>query len=149
MLQVGLDQLLQPTIEGMGYEYVGSVLQHGGARSRLCIYIDKEGGVTLDACAEVSRQVASVLDVEDCMPKAYHLEVSSPGLDRLLFTPAHYRRYVGSKLRVKCVFPIDGRGHFCGKLLAVNDEGIELDQDGVTVAIAFSQIKQARLVVSL
>lgn len=149
MLQAEIDNLLKPAVEALGYEYVGCVLQHAGARSRLCLYIDSVNGVSLDDCAQVSRQVGAVLDVADSMPNAYNLEVSSPGVDRLLFTPEHYAKHVGQVVRVKCAFPLDGRANFCGKLLAVQADGIELDQDGVKIALPFSQIKQARLVVSV
>ena len=78
-----IKDVIQPTIEGMGYILWGIEFKHVGRKSFLTVYIDKDGGVSIEDCSDVSRQISSVLDVEDLISYAYDLEVSSPGLDRL------------------------------------------------------------------
>ncbi len=89
--QVKLIELLEPTIESMGYELVH--MEFSGSTLRL--YIDAPGGIEVDDCAQVSRQVSAIMDVEDPLKNAYNLEVSSPGLDRPLVKPAHFQRFTG------------------------------------------------------
>ena len=80
-----LKDVIQPTVEGMGFILWGIEFKHVGRKSFLTVYIDKDGGVTIEDCSDVSRQLSSVLDVEDLITYAYDLEVSSPGMDRLFF----------------------------------------------------------------
>ena len=90
-----LTQLLRPTVESMGYSLWGIELISPGRRPTVRLYIDAESGVTVDDCAQVSHQVSGILDVEDPITGEYTLEVSSPGVDRLLFHPEHYPPYIG------------------------------------------------------
>ncbi|HEX6259840.1 MAG TPA: ribosome maturation factor RimP, partial [Woeseiaceae bacterium] len=106
-------------------------------------------GVGLEDCETVSRQVSAVLDVEDPVPGHYVLEVSSPGLDRKLTKPAHYQRYVGDDIRVQLRFPIEGRRKFRGKLLAANEQTIQMEVDGLAHELPIATIETARLVPSL
>jgi ribosome maturation factor RimP len=93
----------------------------------------------------VSREVAALLDVDDPIPTAYTLEVSSPGFDRLLRTPAHFERFVGSRVFVELKVPRAGRRRYTGTLQAVSESGIELEVDLQKVAMLFEEIGKARL----
>ncbi|EQA04059.1 hypothetical protein HPSMNH_0186, partial [Glaesserella parasuis MN-H] len=99
-LEQKLQELVADPIDAMGFELVGVECQRAGRFSTVRLYIDKEGGVTIDDCSDVSRQVSAIFDVEDPIADKYNLEVSSPGLDRPLFTLAHYQRFVGREIVV-------------------------------------------------
>jgi ribosome maturation factor RimP len=144
-----LSRLLEPTIERLGYELADLELRLAGRDSVVRVFIDKPEGVGLEDCETVSRQVSALLDVEDPVPGHYVLEVSSPGLDRKLTKPAHYRRYVGDDIRVQLRFPVEGRRKFRGKLLAANEESISIEVDGQSHELPFTTIDTARLVPSL
>jgi ribosome maturation factor RimP len=120
----------------------------------LRLFIDKPGGVTLDDCSEVSREVSAILDVEDLVPSAYRLEVSSPGLDRPLRKPADFVRFAGQPVKIKTrdLLDPDQRGHrrktFVGELLGLADGQVRLrqsDRRGGEIAIALEDIDKAHL----
>lgn len=144
-----LTRLLEPTVEGLGYELSDLELRLGGPEGLVRVFIDKEGGVGLEDCEQVSRQISAVLDVEDPLPGHYVLEVSSPGLDRKLTKPAHFRRFIGEEIRVQMRFPVDGRRKFRGRLAAVNEETIDMQVDGQDFRLPMATIESARLVPSL
>ena len=141
-----LRRLLEPAIEGLGYELADLELKLGGRDGLLRIFIDRQDGVGLDDCEAVSRQVSSLLDVEDPLPGHYVLEVSSPGLDRRLTKPEHFRRFTGADVRVKLRFPLAGRRNFRGALVAAGEENIEVEVDGETHTLPIATIETARLV---
>lgn len=144
-----LARLLEPTVERMGYELADLELRIGGKSGVVRVFIDRPEGVGLDDCEAVSRQVSALLDVEDPVPGHYVLEVSSPGLDRKLTKPAHFRRFVGEEVRVQMRFPVEGRRRFRGKLLAAGEKAIEVEVDGVSHSLPMATIDSARLVPSL
>jgi ribosome maturation factor RimP len=144
-----LTRLLEPTIERLGYELADLEFKLAGRDSLVRVFIDKPEGVGLEDCETVSRQVSAVLDVEDPVPGHYVLEVSSPGLDRKLTKPAHYRRYVGDDIRVQLRFPIEGRRKFRGRLTAASEETIQIEVDGQLHELPIANIDTARLVPSL
>lgn len=141
-----LRRLLEPAIEALGYELADLELRLGGRDGLLRIFIDRPEGVGLADCETVSRQVSSLLDVEDPLPGHYVLEVSSPGLDRRLTKPEHFRRYTGAEVRVKLRFPLEGRRNFRGALVAAGEENIEVEVDGETHTLPIARIETARLV---
>ena len=141
--------MLEPTIERLGYELTDIELKLGGRSGLLRIYIDKDDGVDIDDCEVVSHQVSAILDVEDPIPGNYTLEVSSPGLDRTLTKPAHFRRFMGEDIKVKLRFPLDGRRNFRGALKSADDEVIEVEVDGESFRLPLSTIESARLVPTL
>ena len=112
----------------------------------LRVYIDHEDGITLDDCTSVSHQLSGVLDVEDPIRGHYDLEVSSPGLDRPLFTVEHYERFRGRKVRVKLAAKLDGRRNHEGLLAGVRDAELILDVDGEIRNLPLDMIESARLV---
>lgn len=144
-----LARLLEPTVERLGYELSDLELKLGGKDGVIRVFIDKPEGVDLSDCEAVSRQLSAVLDVEDPVPGHYTLEVSSPGLDRKLTKPEHFRRYVGEDVRVRLRTPLDGRRNFRGRLTAADDEDVEIEVDGRPHHLAMAAIESARLVPSL
>ena len=118
-LRERLIALIEPLLQRLGYELVDLEYSAGRAHAGLRLFIDREAGVTLDDCAQVSREVSTLLDVEDPIPSAYTLEVSSPGFDRVLRTQAHFGRFVGSRVFVELKEPRAGRRRYTGKLLTV------------------------------
>ena len=147
MKSARLQTLLEPVIEGLGYECVGIEFQPVNGRSTLCIYIDSEDGITVDDCERVSRQASAVLDVEDVIRGHYTLEVSSPGLDRPLFTPAHYRRFIGSAVHLRLHSLLEGRRNIDGRLAGVDaDDSVRVTtSEGVEYHVPFASIARGRL----
>lgn len=144
-----LTEMVAGVVEPMGYELVGVEYrtQGGGAGGGvLRIYIDRPEGITVDHCSEVSHQVSGLLDVEDPIPEHYLLEVSSPGLDRPLFTPAHYAQFVGQVATVKTREKLHERRRFKGRLLEVGDDRVVMEVDGERYELPFDLIEQGKLV---
>ncbi|MGD8689784.1 MAG: ribosome maturation factor RimP [Gammaproteobacteria bacterium] len=138
--------LLEPTVKGMGYELV-EVEFRSGPDALLRIYIDgPDGQITLDDCELVSHQVSGLLDVEDPIPGAYSLEVSSPGLDRPLRTAEHFRRFVGERAKIQLLQPREGRRRFTGTLEGVRDEKVAINVDGQDFELPLANIEKARIV---
>jgi ribosome maturation factor RimP len=142
-----LDGLIRRPVEAMGYELVGVQLIRKGRRgSVLRVYIDHADGIDLDDCSRVSHQLSGVLDVEDPIAETYDLEVSSPGLDRPLFEPAHFERFKGRQVRLKLATAVFGRKKLEGTLLGIDGDSVLLDEAGERFRVAFGQIDSARLV---
>ena len=136
-----------------GLEVVEVEFRGGGKARMLRIVIDKPGGVTHEDCAALSREVGTILDVEDAMPGgSYLLEVSSPGLDRQLTRPADYERFTGSRVRLMTREPIEGRREFDGRLEGLHDGRITLElaakkkQPASRLQIELANVEKARLV---
>jgi ribosome maturation factor RimP len=144
-----LTELLEPVVVALGYELVCLELGGSGRSSTLRLFIDAPTGVGLDDCARVSREVAAVLDVEDPIPHAYQLEVSSPGLDRPLVKPEHYRRFRGERVRVQMAIPIEGRRRFEGILNGLSGGTVELRTAEGLVQLPLREIERARLLPNL
>ena len=142
-----LGELLAPLVAGLGLEFVGIEFSPSRGSSLLRVYIDAhERPVTLDDCERTSREISALLDVNDPIEGRYTLEVSSPGLDRPLFTAQQFARFIGSQVRMSTALPLAGRRRFQGAILGVDDEGVRLDQDGTEVVIAHGNIAKAKLV---
>jgi ribosome maturation factor RimP len=142
-----IGDMLEPGIRSLGYELVGVEYQ-GGVRGGglLRVYIDSADGITADDCEKVSYQVSGVLDVEDPIPGHYTLEVSSPGLDRLLFRETDFERFAGQLVKLRAASPVDGRRNFKGRLKGVRDGQVVIEQDDGEVSLPFAMVDQARLV---
>jgi ribosome maturation factor RimP len=115
-LQEKITKLIEPVVESEKMELVGVECMGGRSRMVVRIYIDKEGGVTVDDCAEISNQVGDILDIYDAVNGSYDLEVSSPGIDRPLIRDKDFIKYKGYKIRVRLSEALDGRKNFCGTL---------------------------------
>jgi ribosome maturation factor RimP len=143
-----LTALTEPLLARLGYELVDLEYVPARTRALLRVFIDKPEepqGVGLDDCERVSHELAALLDVEDPVPMPYSLEVSSPGLDRILRTRAHFERFVGVRVWVELTVAREGRRRYTGNLQSVDADGIELLVDGVIVRVPFGQIGRARL----
>lgn len=141
-----LTDLIQPVVEDLGYEFVGLEHSSNPKNPALVLYIDQPSGIAVEDCEKVSREVASLLDVEDPIPGNYVLEVSSPGLDRPLFSLAQFEQFAGSVAQITLFAPVSGRRKFKGPILGVADERVRINQDGVEVELEFGNIAKARLV---
>lgn len=139
-------ELVEPVVSSMGYELWGLEYLSQGRYSLLRIYIDKPDGITLTDCEQVSRQVTGVLDVEDPIQGAYNLEVSSPGLDRPLFTLSQFARYTGSEVKISLGTKLDGRRKFTGRLCGIQGNQVLLEVDGKEYMVPADAIDNARLV---
>lgn len=166
-----LVELLEPLVEDLGFVLWHLELQGSGDNRLLRLYIDvpersessvvrrsessaarhggsdtaTASGVMLEDCERVSREVGAALDVADPLPGAYRLEVSSPGLDRPLVKPEHFRRFLGERARVTLYAPIGGRRRFTGVLYGLDDEGVRVACEDGTVALPYAAIAKARL----
>jgi ribosome maturation factor RimP len=141
-----LTSLIQPVVEDLGYEFVGLEHSSNPKNPALVLYIDQAGGIAVEDCEKVSREVASLLDVEDPIPGNYVLEVSSPGLDRPLFSLAHFNQFTGAVVQITLFAPASGRRKFKGQILGTTDDQVRIEQDGVEVKLEFGNIAKARLV---
>ena len=145
MIQDEIEQLLRPTIESMGYELWGCEYLAQGKHSLLRVYIDKEDGIGIEDCEQVSRQVSAILDVEDPIPGNYSLEVSSPGIPRPMFRNWQYQRYIGQEAHIKLFKPVAGTRKFIGTIVSANDGTLVLDISGTQQDFLFSNIAKANL----
>lgn len=150
-----LRDLIESGVNAVGFEIVDAELVGRLRRPTLRVYIDGPQGVTIDDCAAVSRQLSAILDVENPLPGAYTLEVSSPGLDRPLVKLDDFRRFVGETVKIRLRQPVVGRKNFTGRLMAVADEQLTLEggeaPDGIKeqFLLEFADIDRARLVPKL
>ena len=143
--------LLEPGVNALGFELVDVELVGGHHHATLRVYIDSPKGVVVDDCARVSRQLSALLDVEDPGLSGYTLEVSSPGLDRPLVVPAHFRRFAGETIKVKLARPLAGRRKITGRLAQAADDHVVVEAEGVggvieKFTLAYADIERARLV---
>ncbi|MCG6862435.1 MAG: ribosome maturation factor RimP [Chromatiaceae bacterium] len=153
-LESELTGLVRSVVEPMGYELVGvEYVQRAKGGSVLRVYIDhasgcsdESEGITLDDCGAVSHQLSGVLDVEDPISGHYNLEVSSPGLDRPLFTAEHFDRFRGRKVRLKLAVKLDGRRNLEGQIDGLKQEAVLLRVDGENREIPLAMVESARLV---
>ncbi|WP_354695801.1 ribosome maturation factor RimP [Elongatibacter sediminis] len=141
-----LTALLQPLVTELGFEFVGLEYSSNPKNPVLVLYIDKPEGIAVEDCETVSREAAALLDVEDPIPGHYVLEVSSPGLDRPLFTPEQFERFAGEVAQVSVFAPVSGRRKFKGRILGVDDSEIRIEQDGEAIVLEHGNIAKARLV---
>jgi len=139
-----LRHLLETTLPGLGYDLVELQLSGGGL---IRLFIDRQGGITVDDCALVSNHLTRLFEVEGVDYE--RLEVSSPGLDRPLRKAQDFRRFQGERAQVKMRVPIAGRKNFTGVLRGASDSEIQLEVDGALVSLTLSQVDKARLVPDL
>ena len=140
-----LTELLEPTVEALGFELWGIEYVASGKHTLLRLYIDAEQGITVDNCAAVSEQVSAVMDVEDPISSEYTLEVSSPGMDRLLFKLSQYPAYVGEWLELRLRSPFEGRRKFRGVLKGIEGDEVVIHVDDHEYLLPHSAIEKARV----
>jgi len=143
--------LARPILESMRLELVEVEFKRSGRESVLRMFIDKEGGVNLDDCADVSRELSMILDVEDFIHCNYNLEVSSPGLDRPIKSQADYERFTGRLVKIRTYEPLaDDEGNkrktFLGTLIGLNEGIVRMKlNEGQTAAIPLARVAKANL----
>lgn len=137
---------VEPVVTGLGYELVGVEYGGGSGNGRLRVYIDTPDGVTLDDCAAVSEQLSAALDVDDPIPEAYVLEVSSPGFNRPLFARSDFERFCGERVFVQLEQPLQGRRKFKGLLVRVDGDEALVEIDGATWRLPLAGVAQAHLI---
>ncbi|TMM46306.1 ribosome maturation factor RimP [Colwellia ponticola] len=145
-----LTDLVRPAVEETGKTLRGIEYISAGNNSVLRLYIDHENGINVDDCAEVSRQVGALLDVEDPISSEYSLEVSSPGIDCPLFELAHFQEVIGETINVRLSIPLNGRRKFKGPLVAIeNDTVLIVQVDSIDYELAISNVDKANLVAKI
>lgn len=143
-----LTNMIAPAVEALDYELVGIEFIRAGKHSTLRVYIDHENGISVDDCARVSHQVSAVLDVEDPINAEYNLEVSSPGLDRPLFSAAQYEQFQGEMAQVVLNVPVAGKRKFTGVIRTVADNVVTFAVGEELLEVDVATIKKANLVPS-
>ncbi|WP_373092214.1 ribosome maturation factor RimP [Zhongshania sp.] len=143
---VKIEELVRPGVEALGYQLWGLDHQSQGRHTLLRVYIDSEEGIGVDDCAKVSHQISGVLDVEDPIAGEYNLEVSSPGMDRPLYTLEQYAQYIGSDISVRLRVPFEGRRKFLGRLTGIEDGDVVLTAEEHEYLLPFDQIDKANVV---
>ena len=147
-----ISNLLAPTVEGLGLELLGVEFAPTGNSALLRLYIDvtdTDRHVAIEDCEAVSREVAAVLDVEDPITSQYTLEVSSPGIDRPLFTPAQFARFVGEQAKLTLRLAQDGRRRFIARITGVEGDVVLLAHEAGDMRVPHDNIEKARLVPDL
>jgi ribosome maturation factor RimP len=146
IVQRGVEDLIRPIIERNGMEIVDVTYRQEAGRWVLRVFIDQPGGVNLDDCASVSHQIEDVIEVEDVIPQRYFLEVSSPGLDRVLKKEADFQRFCGEKAKIKTREALAGRRNYKGRILRCEQGVLELeDSEGERFEFSLEEIEKARL----
>lgn len=139
-------QLCEPVAESYGLELVQVQYHREDHGWVLRILVDRPGGVSVDECGSLSREVSDLLDVEDLIDTSYNLEVSSPGLDRPLTKPSDFDRFAGQEITLKTVRPVEGRRNFKGTLEGIQDEVVMIESDGMKYELNWSEVQKANLV---
>ncbi|MDQ5940159.1 MAG: ribosome maturation factor RimP [Pseudomonadota bacterium] len=138
--------LIEPVVEGLGYDCVGVEYNPHPKHGLLRIYIDHENGILVDDCTKVSHQISGVLDVEDPIIDNYHLEISSPGEDRPFFKVRQFSQFLGSTVMVHLFAAVSGRRKITGKIVHVENDVITLEENEQSFDIPFAAMSKARLV---
>lgn len=141
-----LKALIEPVVTGLGFVFWGLEYEARGKHSLLRVFIDHEDGIDVDQCAEVSHQISAVMDVEDPIKSNYTLEVSSPGMDRPLFTLDQFALYPGEWVDVRLRAPFEGRRKFKGVLTAIEDQDLCIQVDDTDYLLPVESIEKANLI---
>lgn len=141
-----LQAMLAPVIEALGYECWGIEYISQGRHSLLRVYIDHSNGILVEDCEKVSRQVSGILDVEDPISGEYTLEVSSPGMDRPLFTLEQFNAFVGGQVKIRLRSPYEGRRNFQGLLRGVEEQDVVVQVDDHEYLLPVEMIDKANVI---
>jgi len=145
-MKARLHALIEPVVTAMGCELWGIEFIPQGGHSMLKIYIDSGNGVNIEDCARVSRQISSLLDVEDPVPGKYTLEVSSPGLNRRLFNISQYPDFIGEEVKIVLHLPFEGRRKFTGQLCGIENDDVIIRVEQEEYLLPFDEIERANIV---
>ena len=149
-LELKIRDIIAPAVEDMGYSLVAvAMLQQGGAPVLQIMAEDQEGNLTLDDCTKISHEVSALLDVEDPIPSAYQLEVSTPGIDRPLFTAQDFERFIGFDAKIELLMPIEtGQKKFRGEIKSVDGDTVTILADNSDVNFEPDNLAKAKLVLT-
>ena len=144
-----IGDMLSPTLEAMGYELVRIQISGSQHKTMQVMAERKDGaGMTVDDCADISREISAVLNVEDPLKDGYDLEVSSPGIDRPLLRPVDFERYAGFDAKVEMATAIEGRKRFKGQLLGIEQDLVKIRLDEEIYELPFGDIRRAKLLLT-
>ncbi|MFV0597773.1 ribosome maturation factor RimP [Shewanella sp.] len=145
-LESRLADMLTVPVEALGFQLWGIEYVQAGKHSILRVFIDGENGINIEDCANVSRQVSAVLDVEDPISTEYTLEVSSPGVDRPLFTAEQYAAYVGEDVKLQLTMPVAGSRNLKGAITQVDGQMLSLNVNGKELVVALDNIRKGNII---
>lgn len=140
-----LVKLIEPIVEGLGFECVGIEFHPHPKHGLLRVYIENEAGINVDDCSKVSHQISGVLDVEDPVQGNYQLEISSPGSDRPLFKIEQFEQFIGHIVKVSLFKPVNNRRKIIGRILKVEQNLVQLEEDGQVFEVSFQSMSKAHL----
>ncbi|MGL4613995.1 MAG: ribosome maturation factor RimP [Shewanella sp.] len=145
-LESRLVEMLKVPVEALGFQLWGIEYVQAGKHSTLRVFIDGENGINIEDCASASRQVSAVLDVEDPISTEYTLEVSSPGVDRPLFTAEQYAAYIGEDVKVQLTMPVAGSRNLKGAISKVEGQMLSLNVNGKELVVALDNIRKGNVI---
>ncbi|MGD9592309.1 MAG: ribosome maturation factor RimP [Candidatus Berkiella sp.] len=138
--------LINPLLVDTPFELVGVECVGGGKHTVVRIFIDKQGGITIDEIAQLSRQISVIFDVNEPIKGHYTLEVSSPGLERPLFSAAHFEQQIGQKVFIRTTQMVENRQNFKGILRTCDENSVQVDVDGQVLSFHYDDIEKAKLI---
>ncbi|MBL4817311.1 ribosome maturation factor RimP [Shewanella benthica] len=141
-----LEEMLTSPVEALGHRLWGLEYIQAGKHSILRVYIDNDNGIFIEDCAETSRQISAVLDVEDPISTEFTLEVSSPGVDRPLFSSEQYGSYIDETVKIQLTMPVAGSRNLKGTVIGVEGQTLTLSVDGNELIIALDNIRRGNLI---
>ncbi len=141
-----LERIVRPVVEGLGFEFWGLEWSVTGKQGFIRVFVDAyDRRITVEDCGLISEQVGAVLDVDEPLSVPYRLEISSPGIERVLFAPWQYERYVGSRVQVRLRAPRDGQRRLHGVIIAVDDKAVQLGTEEGDIWLGYEEIARCRL----
>ena len=140
-----IEETVANALEAQQYELVDLVIQNQGRKKVLQFFVDKKGGITLDDCGELTNKIDAILEMENLIDGAYILEVSSPGIQRVLKKPEHFKRFVNERVKVVLKLPLEGRGSFTGIIASAEADHFVLDDGTNQYKFNYDNIKKAHL----
>lgn len=140
-----IEETVAKALAARDVELVDLIIQHQGRKAVLQFFVDKAGGVTLDDCGELTNQIDAILEMENLVDGAYILEVSSPGVQRVLKKPEHFKRFSGQRVKIILKVPLDGRGSFTGVIAQADDHAFVLDDGTNQFRFEYNNLKKAHL----
>ncbi|SQH77896.1 conserved hypothetical protein [Shewanella benthica] len=141
-----LEEMLTSPVEALGHRLWGLEYIQAGKHSILRVYIDNDKGIFIEDCAETSRQISAILDVEDPISTEFTLEVSSPGVDRPLFSAEQYGSYIDETVKIQLTMPVAGSRNLKGTVIGVEGQTLTLSVDGNELIIALDNIRRGNLI---
>lgn len=141
-----VEAVIEPVVSGLGYQYVGAQFGQAENGQTLRVFIDTDNGVVVEDCVAVSKQLSAVLDVEDTIKSAYQLEVSSPGVDRPLFSADQFAKQVGETIKVKMAVGVEGRRNFKGRVIELKNDQVVVEVDGMDYLLPIADIEESNLI---